>query len=203
MPPSSRYRRPSDESYVAGIARGKIYREFRQPDPNLRICVGHANMLDHINAIVVKTATQKRSRKTQASQTNSGPNSRIREISDEYLSMKPQAEHVENVSAPEDNECNLSLNNHFSVIGNEYEDDSPPSSPPSSPPGISISVSSIELDDSDECDEFGLPPRVQKTQHHAPPLLISSKSENECPATGLLATLTVSEVLSTEEWEED
>ncbi len=120
--------------------------------------------------------------------------------------------HVEDVSAEEENDCNLSLNSHF-PISDEYEEDSDScddSSPPPSPPIVTVSISSVEVDDNDDC-EFGTPLHpVKHARHellsdygHAPPTFIGSVEEKECPATGMLATLNVSEELSTEEWWDD
>ena len=215
MSPSSRNQSSSEGSYVAGLARGKIYREFRRADPDLRLCVGHANMLDHINAAALEAASQRRERKLQvASNPRPAPSPRIRKISDEYLNTHPQSVHVEDVSTKAQDECNLSLNNHFSIVGDVYEEDSDSSddsSPPSSPPMVTVSISSVEVDDSEDYDDFGLPPRpVRHTRHetaseygHAPPTFIGTVGEHESPKSGMLATLSVSEELSANEWLDD
>ena len=213
--PHSRYWSSSDEVYVAGLARGKIYREFRRADPNLRHCVGHANMLDSINAVALKAAAQKRARKApSASQPRPGPSPTIRKISDEYLNTHPQSVHVEDVPTKAEDECNLSLKNHFpspTVYEEDSDSSSDDSSPPSSPPMVTVSISSVEVDDNDDYDEYGLPPHPLKrvrsepesAHGHAPPIFIGDAGDNASPATGMLATLNVSEELSNEEWWDD
>ena len=204
MPPLTRHPRISDDAYVARVARVKIYREFRRADPDLRLCVGHANMLDRINDSAKQVAVQKRSRTPQSqeriwdSAPQSQPNSRIREISSEYISLKPEVEHVEEVEIEVDN--NLCLTTHFNLPESDSDEDSPPSSPEP----VTVSIVSVEVDD-DEYDEFGLPRTPVKhsinQEYHAPPLLTSTAAKNECPLTGMLATLSVSEVLSTDDWD--
>ena len=200
MPHLSRHPRPpSDESYVAHLARGKIYREFRSADPNLRYCVAHANMLDRINDSAVQAAMQKRSRRVQAppSKIQTSSNPRIRDISDEYACLKPQAEHIEDAGLS--SEGNLSLSNHFNIVGSGSKETT----------SVTVSVVSIEVDEGDDSDEFGPSPRPTKHTrpasyselHHGPPLLVAA-GKDESPATGLLATLSVSEGLSAVEWEE-
>jgi hypothetical protein len=198
MPPLQHYPR-SDDAHIARLARGKIYTEFRRADPNLRLCVGHANMLDRINENVIKNAAQKSTRRARSRardpppQPNSDSTSRIREISDEYNSLKPQVQHVETVDISS-GEKNLSLSSHFSILGTETEENT----------SVTVSVVSVEVDanDSDDSDDFELPPRPVKHQRHqsyghAPPLMTG---KNECAAKGMLATLSISEVLI-EEWE--
>lgn len=215
MPHSSRYQSPSEGLYVAGLARGKIYREFRRADPDLRLCVGHANMLDHINAVALEAASQKRARKVQAApKPRPSPSPRIRKISDEYLNTHPQSMHVEDVSTKAQDECNLSLTNHVSKVGDVYEEDSDSSddsSPPSSPPMATVSISSVEVDDNEDYNDFGLPPQPVKharqetasEYRHAPPTFIGTVGEHESPTSGMLATLSISEELSANEWWDD
>ena len=171
-------------------------------------------MLDNLNAAALEAATQaKRGRKQRPSNTRNGPDSRIQEISQDYLNLKPQAIHVENVSITE-KQYEVSVSNQFSIVGtedsDEDSDESPGSSPPSSPPAVMISVSSVEVDDNDDCDDFDLP--LQRTKHsrhgtieygHAPPLLTALVEEKERVAPGMLGTITVSEELCNSEWDED
>jgi hypothetical protein len=176
MPNFNYHHNRSDESYVAGLARGKIYREFRSADPNLRVCVGHANMLDRINDAAMKAASQHGSRKSRSRSRDcqSQRDSRIREISNEYISLKSQVEHIEEIEDSAEN--NLSLSDHFSIIGSEYKDLTS-----SSPVPTTVSVVSVEVSEEDDTNEFGRSHRQASQQrtkpaseyHHAPPLLIS------------------------------
>ena len=69
--------------------------------------------------------------------------------------MCPQVEHVEEVGVT--GEKNLSLSNHFSC-GSVVEDPTP----------MTVSVVSVEVDDSDGCDDLGLPPRTVKHRPACP-----------------------------------
>jgi hypothetical protein len=216
-----------DSIYVARLARGKIYAEFRRADPNLRLCVGHANMLDKINDQAMKAATERitqsqpkqRARKPRSPTrtTNAETSVRIRDVSDEYIPLSSPCNQQPNlgVSIPKGLEGDLSLTTHFTLVGAEIDDESSSSSdsdsdsdysPPPTP--TNVSVACVEIAD-DDCDEFGLPTRPIKTTsirlEHAPPLLTSfGKGADDYITTGMLATLTVSEEMEcgAEYWEE-
>lgn len=225
---------PYDDSiYVARLARGKIYAEFRRADPDLRHCVGHANMLDKINDQALKAATERITQSRPKSQRTRKPpspirvpanenNTRIRDVGDKYIPLSNsslQPPHV-GVTATKGLEGDLSLSTHFDVVGVEIEEESSSSSSDSdsdsdySPPPTptNVSVACVEIQD-DECDEFGLPPQSMKKTgmygEHAPPLLTNvGKSADEygdLATTGMLATLTVSEEIecAAEYWKED
>jgi hypothetical protein len=214
-----------DSIYVARLARGKIYAEFRRADPNLRLCVGHANMLDKINDQAIKATTERitqsqtkqRARKPRSptKTANTETNVRIRDVSDEYIPLSSQCNQQPNldVSTPKALEGDLSLT-HFTLVGAEMDDESASSSDSDSdsdyspPTPTNVSVACVEISD-DDCDEFGLPPRPIKTTsihlEHAPPLLTSvGKGADDYLTTGMLATLTVSEEMecAAEYWEE-
>ena len=59
MPQPTLHRRSFDLQSVARLARGKISRETSRPDPNLRMCVGHANVLEQLNNSILNAFKQR------------------------------------------------------------------------------------------------------------------------------------------------
>jgi hypothetical protein len=53
MAPDLPPRYAPDANFLARVARDKISRESTRPDRELRLWVGHANMLDHLNHVIL------------------------------------------------------------------------------------------------------------------------------------------------------
>jgi hypothetical protein len=72
MAPDLPPRYAPDAIFVARVARGKISRESTHPDHELRLWVGHTNMLDHLNHVILNAHEERISNRSNLHDAQQG-----------------------------------------------------------------------------------------------------------------------------------
>lgn len=159
--------------YIASSARTKLGREASRADHNLRLLVGHANLLD---SLMVDLADAEREQEAWFNQSVRGASKPQPSRVVQWTSAIEELEELDDESDDSDLESNDGYDNY----DDEAMSDLPQPKAVSS--GVAVTTSEVTIseaydDDEDEYDEDLALTRV--TSHHSPPELTLDSDESE------------------------
>lgn len=160
--------------YLAHKARGKLSREAAQPDHDLRLLVGHANLLDSLMLDLAEAEREQERFFNQAARSNQTKKDTVQQ--QRHIQW---ADRIEEEAFEDDSSSDSDSDSDF-----DEEDVSVPTPAASAPITLSRQDADIEVDDDDE-EDFAQLELVRTTSHNnSPPDLIdhdhdSDSSEDE------------------------
>ncbi|KAJ9621175.1 hypothetical protein H2203_007226 [Taxawa tesnikishii (nom. ined.)] len=153
--------------YIASTARTKLGKEAGRPDHDLRLLVGHANLLD---SLMIELADAEREQERWFNETlHKSRNDAPRHVQ----WMDTLAEEMDDDSSDSDSDSDIY----------EEDEDLPASAPQRrapSPPPAQYSVSEIEYDDDEDSDyEDDESLSLRRVPSHHPPELVHEHSDSD------------------------
>ena len=153
--------------YLAHSARGKLSKEASRADHDLRLLVGHANLLD---SLMLDLAEAEREQESWFNQTVKGA-----------TKASEEPKHIQWADAiPEESEESWDADSSEDESEYDEDEDVPMSAPLRRVPSPAATVTTTEVEMSDEeDDEEDEDLSLTRTSSHPPELLLESDSESE------------------------
>ena len=161
--------------YLAHQARGKLSHEAAQPDHNLRLLVGHANLLD---SLMVELADAEQDQERWFNQTVSGA-AKASEDSKRHIQWADSIPEESEDSSMDDAEDSDSDDEEEEV---DYAAAIPLRRMPSPPAPVTVSSTEVDEDDEDyedDQEDYSDLALVRTSSHQPPELLHDSDEESE------------------------